>query len=166
MNLLEREMIRRVLDREGGYVNHPKDPGGETNFGITKAVARAHGYTGSMRELPKSTAIEIYYKSYWLKNKCDMMPLGVAFQFFDACVNHGGANAAKMLQRAVGVTDDGIIGERTLRAIENEYENDIAIAFNAERLKFYANLKTFPTFGRGWVRRVADNLQCAIIDMD
>lgn len=92
------------------------------------------------------------------------MPEAVAFQFFDACVNHGYGNAARMLQRAAGVPDDGIIGEISLKAINSLPENDLLLRFNAERLVFYTKLGTFTSFGKGWVRRVAQNLIHASAD--
>lgn len=111
--------IERVLSHEGGYVNHPQDPGGETNWGITKRTAQANGYNGSMRAMTREQAISIYRKAFWERYRADQMPEAVAFQFFDACVNHGYGNAARMLQRAAGVPDDGIIGEISLKAINS-----------------------------------------------
>ncbi|TRC64619.1 hypothetical protein FEA35_00180, partial [Mannheimia haemolytica] len=79
-------------------------------------------------------------------------------------VNHGFGNASRMLQRAVGVADDGIIGNITLQAINAKSESDLLMLFNAERLKFYTKLRNFPTFGKGWVNRVAGNLEYAAQD--
>lgn len=156
--------IERVLAHEGGYVNHPKDPGGETNWGVTKRTAQANGYSGNMRAMTRVQAIEIYRAAFWLRYRCAEMPPGVAFQFFDACINHGYGNAARMLQRAAGVTDDGVIGNISLAAINKLPENDLLLRFNAERLRFYTRLSTFASFGKGWVRRVADNLVYAAND--
>ncbi len=97
------QFINRVLSHEGGYVNHPKDPGGETNWGITKRTAQANGYNGSMRAMTREQAIGIYRKAFWERYRADQMPEAVAFQFFDACVNHGYGNAARMLRRASGL---------------------------------------------------------------
>ena len=83
---------------------------------------------------------------------------------FDAAVNHGIGNAIRILQRAVGVADDGLVGQITLAAINEKSLDDVLVLFNAERLEFYAKLKTFPTFGRGWTRRVASNLRYAAGD--
>ena len=85
------QFIERVLSHEGGYVNHPKDPGGETNWGITKRTAQANGYNGSMRAMTREQAIGIYRQAFWERYHADQMPEAVAFQFFDACVNHGTA---------------------------------------------------------------------------
>lgn len=90
--------IERVLSHEGGYANHPKDPGGETNWGITKRTAQANGYNGSMRAMTREQAISIYRKAFWERYRADQMPEAVAFQFFDACVNHGYGNAARRRQ--------------------------------------------------------------------
>ncbi len=158
------QFINRVLSHEGGYVNHPKDPGGETNWGVTKRTAMANGFNGSMRAMTREQAIGIYRKAFWERYHADQMPEAVAFQFFDACVNHGYGNAARMLQRAAGVPDDGIIGEISLKAINSLPENDLLLRFNAERLVFYTKLGTFTSFGKGWVRRVAQNLIHASAD--
>ena len=152
------QFIERVLAHEGGYVNDPRDPGGETIWGVTRRTASANGYTGNMRTMTREQAIEIYRKAFWERYQADKMPDAVAFQFFDACVNHGYGNAARMLQRAAGVADDGVIGAVSLAAINKLPENDLLLRFNAERIVFYTKLSAFPSFGKGWVRRVAQNL--------
>lgn len=154
----------RLIKHEGGYVNHPSDPGGETNWGITKRTALANGYVGSMRAMSRLQAREIYHKAFWQRYHCDQYPPALAFQLFDAAVNHGFGNAARMLQRAVGVADDGIIGAITLQQIADLPVSDMLLRFNAERLRFYTMLSAFSTFGRGWVNRVADNLNYAADD--
>ena len=151
-----------LIGNEGGYVNNPKDPGGETNWGITKAVAVANGYTGDMRAMPKETAKGIYKKMYWDKLQCDQLSFVVAFQLFDAGVNHGNSQAVKFLQRALSVADDGVIGAKTIAAVSKLDDLQIVLLFNAERMNFYTDLKTFSTFGKGWIRRVASNLKLAI----
>ena len=150
-----------LIGNEGGYVNNPKDPGGETNWGITKTVAVANGYTGDMRTMPKETAKGIYKKMYWDKLQCDQLGFTVAFQLFDAGVNHGNAQAAKFLQRALSVADDGVIGAKTIASVSKLEDLQIVLLFNVERINFYTDLKTFSTFGKGWVRRVASNLKLA-----
>ena len=150
-----------LIGNEGGYVNNLADPGGETNWGITRTVAVDNGYTGSMKLMPKETAKQIYKKMYWDKLQCDQLPFVVAFQLFDAGVNHGNAQAAKFLQRALSIADDGVIGAKTIAAVSKLKDLQIVMLFNAERIEFYAALKTFSTFGKGWVRRVASNLKLA-----
>ncbi|WP_333954216.1 glycoside hydrolase family 108 protein [Psychrobacter sp. S4(2024)] len=154
----------RLMKHEGGYVNHPKDPGGETMWGVTKRVAVAHGYAGPMHQLPKATAQKIADKSYWQAIHGDELPRAVAWQVVDAAYNHGNRNAVKFLQRAIGVNDDGIIGPKTLAAVKAMDQNDIVFKFNAERLEFYTKLGTWATFGRGWTRRIAGNLRWAASD--
>lgn len=156
--------IERVLAHEGSYSNHSDDPGGETNWGVTKRTALANGYTGSMRAMTRAQAIEIYKKAFWERYRCGEMPYAISFQFFDACVNHGYGNAARMLQRAVGAADDGVIGNKSMDAIHAMSENDVLMRFNCERLVFYTKLSNFKTFGKGWVNRVAQNLLLASQD--
>ena len=150
-----------LIANEGGYVNNPKDPGGETNWGITKTVAESNGYSGDMRTMPKETAKGIYKKMYWDKLQCDQLPFIVAFQLFDAGVNHGNSQAVKFLQRALLVVDDGVIGVKTIAEVSKLEDLQIVLLFNVERINFYTNLKTFSTFGKGWMRRIASNLKLA-----
>lgn len=150
-----------LIGNEGGYVNNPADPGGETNWGITRAVAVDNGYDGSMKLMQKETAKQIYKKMYWGKLQCDQLPFIVAFQLFDAGVNHGNSQAVKFLQRALSVVDDGVIGAKTIAATNALDDLQIVMLFNAERIEFYTALKTFSTFGKGWIRRVASNLKLA-----
>ncbi|TJZ75564.1 glycoside hydrolase family 108 protein [Chitiniphilus eburneus] len=154
----------RLIGHEGGYVNHPSDPGGETNWGVTKRVAMENGYTGPMKALSRDQAKRIYQTAYWGKAKCERLPGAIAFQLFDAAVNHGIANGTRFLQRAAGVADDGVIGPKTLAAVSSADIADVLLAFNAERLAFYTQLSTFSTFGKGWVNRVAGNLRYAVED--
>ena len=158
--------IERVLGHEGGYSNHPADKGGETNWGITIATARANGYTGDMRFLSREQAIEIYRKAFWERYQCDKLPSALAFQYFDACVNHGAAHAAKFLQRACGAVADGMVGEQTLAAVSRQSDRNLTLKFHAERTKFYTNLSTFSAVGKGWMRRQADNLIYAAMDLN
>ena len=164
MSLSFKQIFDRLIGHEGGYVDDPRDPGGETNWGITKRTAQANGYQGSMRAMTRDQAFKIYYSAFWLRYQCDKMPEAVAFQFFDAAVNHGFGNASRMLQRAVNVADDGIIGNMTIAAIKKMAISDVIMRLNAERLEFYCKLSTFATFGKGWVRRVAGNLKYGAID--
>ena len=150
-----------LIGNEGGYANNPADPGGETNWSITRTVAVDNGYAGSMRLMPKETAKQIYKKMYWDKLQCDQLPFIVAFQLFDAGVNHGNSQAVKFLQRALSVVDDGVIGAKTIAAVSKLEDLQIVMLFNAERIEFYTALKTFSTFGKGWVRRVASNIKLA-----
>ena len=125
-------MIEAVLDREGGYVNHPADKGGPTCFGITEAVARAHGYRGAMRQLPREDAMTIYRRLYWLRPCFDQVALrstSIAAELFDTGVNMGPTVAATFLQRALTALNrngadyadlipDGRIGNKTVEALD------------------------------------------------
>lgn len=157
-------IFERLMLHEGGYVNHPNDPGGETMWGVTKRVAQAHGYHGSMRKLPKALAKQITEKSYYKAVKGDQLDRLIAWQLTDAAYNHGNRQAVKFLQRAVGVTADGLIGPRTLAATAEMDKNDVVLLFNAERIEFYTGLRGWVSFGKGWARRVANNLRFAAVD--
>ncbi|WP_198328652.1 glycoside hydrolase family 108 protein [Psychrobacter faecalis] len=157
-------IFERLMLHEGGYVNHPSDPGGETMWGVTKRVARANGYNGPMRSLPKSTAKAITEKSYYKAVKGDQLDRLIAWQLTDAAYNHGNRQAVKFLQRAVGVTADGLIGPRTLAAVAEMDKNDVVFLFLAERLEFFTNLRIWQTFGKGWARRIVGNLRYAAAD--
>lgn len=148
----------RLIGHEGGYANHPSDPGGETMWGVTARVARANGYQGDMRALPRDLAKAIYRKAYWTPVKADQLPEGVRFDVFDAAVNSGVGQAAKWLQRAAGVTDDGSIGPATIAAATAAGPM-LAARFNGQRLQFMTDLPAWGSFGKGWARRIASNLQ-------
>lgn len=145
-----------LIGNEGGYSNHPDDPGGETMWGITDRVARAEGYTGTMRELPLKTAKEIAKARYWDSAGCDELDPRLAFQVFDAVYN--GGPAVKWLQQAVGAEPDGVIGPATRAALKQADPLKLILRFNAHRLIYLGNLNTWPTFGHGWANRIANNL--------
>ena len=149
------QALKHLLGNEGGFVDHPEDPGGATNYGITERVARAHGYQGDMRNFPMSMALGIYQSDYWAPIKADQLPEALRFHVFDAAVNSGPGRAIKWLQRAAGVAEDGVIGPRTLSAASLVSP----AKYSAIRLRFMTDLKTWPTFGKGWARRIADNLE-------
>lgn len=153
------EYVVRVLDNEGGYVNNPMDPGGATNYGITQRIARAHGFTGDMRNFPQSKAIEIYRSDYWNAIRGDDLPQSLAWQVFDYSVNSGPVRAIKTLQSVVGVTADGALGPKTIAAVNASNEAAAIMKYLSARLAFNADLGTWPTFGRGWARRAASNLE-------
>ena len=150
--------FERLIGHEGGYVDHPSDPGGATRYGVTERVARSHGYTGSMRDFPLDLAKQIYRTTYWNAVRADECPPALRFDLFDAAVNSGPAQAVKWLQRAVGVADDGKIGPKTLLALKLADGPSAAAKFNGHRLKFMASLPTWKTFGKGWAIRIAENL--------
>jgi lysozyme family protein len=152
------QAFEALIGNEGGYSNRQDDPGGETNWGITEKVARKQGYAGPMHELSQDTAKEIYRNLYWL-GAFDRLPYSVAFQLFDGAVNSGVTQSVKWLQRALSVKDDGILGPITLK---NALEADpwrLILRYNAARLDFLTDMKTWPSFGKGWARRIANNLK-------
>lgn len=151
------EALQHVLKHEGGYVNHPDDTGKETNFGITIAVARENGYLGDMRTIPMGVVESIYKRKYWDKVRADEMPESVRFALFDYAVNSGLGAAIRALQRVLGVADDGVLGPMTLAAAQAQSAG-LGARLNGYRLKFMTELKIWPTFGKGWARRIADNL--------
>ena len=147
-----------VLKHEGGYVNHPSDPGGATNMGITEAVARRVGYRGPMQDLPVELAKRIYHEDYWKAVRAEELPPTVRYAVFDAAVNSGPAQSIKWLQRALGVADDGVLGPKTLTAANQANPDALRARIVAQRLIFMTNLNTFGTFGRGWTRRCCEIL--------
>ena len=149
------QAFTKLLGHEGGYVNHPNDPGGETNWGITVAVARQSGYTGSMRDLTHVQAKAIYRVKYWEAVKADQLPPEARYATFDAAVNSGVGQAVRWLQRAAGVADDGKIGPVTLAAISKLDGQILKSRMLAQRLLFMTKLSTWPSFGKGWARRIA-----------
>lgn len=153
-------LVDRVLSSEGGYNDDPADPGGETKWGISK-----RSYPNlDIAALTRQDAIDIYYTDFWVRTFGDELPVAIAYQVFDAAVNHGIGNALRWMQRAVGVADDGLIGPVTLQAVNKAKEDDMDLLFNAERLEFYAKLKAGDRFWRGWVNRSARNLRFAAGD--
>lgn len=152
------EAFHKLLGHEGGYSNHSKDRGGETMWGVTIAVARANGYQGVMKDLPVSKSKEIYKQAYWNPIRADELPAEIRYLVFDAAVNSGVKQAVKWLQRAVGAQEDGVVGKVTLDACESLNEHLIARRMLSARLEFMASLSSWPSFGRGWARRVASLL--------
>ncbi len=167
MTDLFNEALEVTLKHEGGYVNDPDDRGGETNMGITVAVARAAGYTGKMKTLPLKIAAEIYKKQYWDKLNLDTIARRspeLAKYLFDAGVNCGTGRAAEWLQRALNLFGaqlnvDSSIGPKTLQAFVGITSSDAALLYHmvrAERLVHYMNLAQLPSqqkFIRGWLNR-------------
>lgn len=152
------EAFDLLLGHEGGYSNNPRDPGGETMWGVTIAVARENGYKGRMVDLPREKAKQIYRAKYWDAVHADKLPEAARFDLFDAAVNSGPDQAIRWLQRAARVADDGILGPITLAAVVQSGPL-IAARFNGERLMFMTHLSRWRDFGKGWARRIASNLQ-------
>jgi lysozyme family protein len=151
--------LEAVLHHEGGFVNHPSDPGGMTNLGVTKKVWEEWvGYEVDekvMRSLTPNHVWPMYKAKYWDKIKGDDLPSGVDYAVFDAAVNSGPGRAAKWLQSCVGVEPDGGIGPKTLAAVAAFDPADLVEDYAKRRLSFLMDLPHWPTFGKGWGRRVA-----------
>jgi lysozyme family protein len=147
-------------DREGGFVNHPDDPGGMTNLGVTKAVWEAwvrHPVDEkAMRALTVADVAPLYKRKYWDAAKCDELPEGVDYIVFDTAVNSGPGRAIKFLQGCVGVDMDGALGPKTLAAVRAASAKQIIEDYAKRRLSFLRDLPNWDTFSRGWVRRVAE----------
>ncbi len=152
------QSLSRVLTHEGGFSNHPRDPGGATNKGITIATFRRYvkrnGTVENLRNITDAQVAEVYRKQYWHKVRGDDLPSGVDYAVFDFAVNSGPSRAAKFLQRLLGVSVDGKIGPDTLTAIHSMSPDRIIIGLCDNRFAWLEGLRTFSTFGRGWTRRV------------
>ncbi len=148
------QAFERLIGHEGGYVNSRADPGGETKFGISKrSYPQEH-----IAALTLDRARQIYQRDFWGPCGADALPEGVRFAVFDLAVNSGVTAAIRILQRAVGTSIDGVLGPRTLQAAQSMPATRLSARVNGARLAFMAELPTWPSFGRGWARRIASNL--------
>lgn len=152
--------MKRLLPHEGGYVNDPKDPGGETKFGISK---RSYPKV-DIKNLTWDQAKAIYKRDFWDKIQGDKLPMVVTYQLVDAAINSGIDRASRWVQRAVGATQDGDIGPATLAALKATDPNDVVFRFLGFRLQFMTDLPIWDRFGKGWARRIAANLLYAAED--
>lgn len=154
------QALAAILHHEGGYVDHPKDPGGRTNLGCTQRVWEE--WVGhpvdekTMRGLTSADVAPLYKTKYWDKIKGDELPTGVDYVVFDAAINSGPGRAAKWLQTVVGAVPDGAIGAGTLAKVAAMPAADIVEKYQQTRLQFLQSLPTWDTFGKGWGRRVAE----------
>lgn len=147
--------IDRILGHEGGYVFNPRDPGGETKFGISK---RSYPHL-NIKDLTRDQAVQIYFEDFWLKIDGDHFATGISFQLLDSAVNSGIFQSIRFLQRAAGVADDGHYGPISDKAVKTLSDSDLIMRFLAERLEFMTKQSTFDEFGKGWSRRIAQNLR-------
>jgi len=153
--------LARVLVHEGGYVNDPQDPGGATNRGVTQAVyddwRSSKGLPHqTVRLLSEAEVNAIYRRLYWDPLRADDLPSGIDYCVFDFAVNSGVNRAARYLQKAAGVADDGQIGPATLAAVQTKNADALIETVCAARLNFLKQLKIFDRFGRGWTTRVEE----------
>lgn len=155
-------ILNRIFAEEGGYVDHPSDPGGATNMGITRATLATWrnstiGNTSKMevKNLTKKEASEIYRKKYWNPIKGDELPGGIDMVVMDYGVNSGVSRSVKLLQAMLGVTQDGVVGPNTIKAAWAVKDTQKFVhEFMDNRLRFLKGLKTWPTFSKGWQARV------------
>lgn len=144
--------LKIVLNWEGGYVNDPHDPGGETKFGISKKSYPSV----DIKSLTLESASEIYKKDYWLKCRCDDLPIPVAVLVFDTAVNMGVNTAIILLQTAAEVVSDGVLGKQTISAVNGLDPAKIARNFMSLRTQRYTKLTGWDRYGLGWTRRCFD----------
>lgn len=152
--------LQALLKHEGGFVNHPSDPGGMTNLGVTKHVwerwVKHEVSEADMRALTPEIVAPMYKDMFWDKVCGDELPTGVDLSVFDLAVNSGPRRAAQLLQKVLGVTQDGAIGPQTLAKVITLDSSKLIADYNAARLAFLMALPTWDTFGKGWGRRVAE----------
>jgi lysozyme family protein len=152
--------LARVLAHEGGYTNHPSDPGGPTNFGITihdyHRYIKSNGTASDVRDMKLADAAKIYRARYWDALRCDELPAGLDYALFDYGVNSGTGRAAKVMQRLLGQTPTGAMTDAAIAGIRDASPSALIARLCDERLAFLKALKTWPVFGAGWGRRVAE----------
>jgi lysozyme family protein len=152
--------FKLMLKSEGGFVNHPSDPGGMTNLGVTKATwenwVGRESDEAEMRGLTPEKVEPLYKKKYWDAVRGDELPPGISYLCFDFAVNAGAGRSIKTLQTAVGVTPDGGFGPMTMAAVQAVDPVELIERFSQAKEDFYRSLNTFATFGKGWLNRVAD----------
>jgi lysozyme family protein len=158
--------LEMVLKHEGGFVDHPDDPGGATNKGIThrtyaEFLERPLEDVDELKNIPDEHVELIYKSGYWDRVKADKLPAGVDFCTFDWAVNSGPGRAAKYLQRVVGATEDGAIGPQTLLQVGARDVVHVIDEMHRLREDYYKSLKTFETFGKGWLRRNNETREAA-----
>ena len=155
------DSLRRLLVHEGGYTDHPSDPGGPTNFGITiydyRKYVKPNATAADVRAMKLEDAKAIYRAKYWDVQRCDELPGGLDYSVFDYGVNSGIGRSGKVLRRLLGLSDaTHVVTDEVLRAIAKRDAKELIAAVNDERLSFLKRLKTWPVFGAGWGRRVAE----------
>jgi lysozyme family protein len=154
------ESLRRLLVHEGGYTNDAADPGGPTNFGITifdyRMYVKPNATAADVRAMKVEEAKAIYRAKYWDAQRCDELSAGVDYAVFDYGVNSGIGRSKKVLQRVAGIAADGALGDATMTAVAAMDPKQLIAAICDERLRFLQGLRTWPVFGKGWGRRVAE----------
>lgn len=160
------QSLKKMLVHEGGYANHPQDPGGRTNLGVTQRVWEEWKGSPSdeneMRSLTVEQVTPLYKKRFWDAARCDDLPAGVDYVVFDFAVNAGVGRSAITLQTICGVARDGAIGPMTLAAVKQYDPKTLIEKFSDHREFFYKQLSTYPVFGKGWIRRVNEVKETAL----
>ncbi len=159
----------RLIGHEGGFSDNPADPGNWTGGKVGAGVLKGTKYGIAantwphldIRNLTLDDARAIYRKAYWGPAGCDAVPAGVKFDVFDMAVNSGVKTAIRLVQRVVGEHEDGVLGPKTLMALQSMPVARFVARFNGARLQFMTNLKAWESSGRGWARRIAANLMAA-----
>jgi lysozyme family protein len=158
--------LAKLLVHEGGYVNHKDDPGGETNLGVTRATWELWvGHPVSEKEMRNLTPLMVsplYKRKYWDACRADELVSGLDYCVFDVAVNSGVGRAVKLLQQSVGATPDGSFGSITFGLVKQVDPTTLIERYCARRMEFLESLKSFPVFGRGWSRRVAEVKEVAL----
>jgi lysozyme family protein len=157
--------LKLVLKSEGGYVNNPKDPGGETMMGVTKKAwstfCKRPIADGEMAKLTVADITPFYKALYWDKSYCNQLPTGIDYMVFDASVNMGVGQSIRLLQKSLGCVADGVIGPNTMKLINETNVSNMIDKYSAQKEQFYRSLALFNTFGKGWLNRVAEVKQNA-----
>lgn len=149
------------MSHEGGFVDHPDDPGGATKFGISQ---RAYP-TIDIHELTEKEAMQIYETDYWHKIKCEYLPPSLRLMLFDCAVNQGAPRACLFLQRACGVSADGVVGPSTIKAASEFNVGFLIDSISRQRMQAYVRNPKWDTFGKGWAVRLLDiTLRCLASD--
>ncbi len=171
ISLWSKNMFDVVFDRtignEGEFQKDSRDRGNWTSGVVGQGELKGTKFGLSAMTYPHldiekitvSQAKAIYYEDWWVALKMDSYPSALAYQMFDAAINHGSGRAIQFIQRAVGVKDDGIFGPKTLKAISAMNINDVLMLFIAERLQYFTEVKTWDAYGKGWTRRMVQNLR-------
>lgn len=163
-----------LIGHEGGYTTNRNDRGNWTGGVVGKGELKGTKFGIAASSYPKldiknitlAQAKAIYLRDFWTRAKCDQLPSTVRFDVFDVAVNSGVKRSAILLQKALGVTADGIIGKQTMAAVNKFDPEQLLMLYAAQRIYFYANLKDWQHFGKGWARRVASNLEIYVKEVN
>jgi lysozyme family protein len=159
MNTNWKRSFELMLQSEGGFSNHPSDPGGMTNLGVTKATwenwVGRESNEAEMRGLTAEKVEPLYKNKYWDAVRGDELKVGIDYLMFDFAVNAGAGRAIKTLQTSIGVPADGGFGPITMAAVKSFEPINLIERFSQTKEDFYQSLSTFDVFGKGWLNRVA-----------